>query len=217
MFTDDFLKKTEDTQEFLTDLSKMADEGRQNEETFTKCMEFWAHMCIGESKRREEGDLLSSGTNYTRKFGVSHKKKLNGKLVEDLLRQGDEAMIRLGIENNLYRDEDDDDKWHFADNTKKLRYTNRKQVGSSGSWSQAGINRYIELFDKVGEERNKLKDAEDRCDRWEWDIEEEAEVAEQDKEVPRITTIAIEGEDDEDDDDEDNWDDAGNFSNGGDE
>ena len=105
-------------QEFLCLLKDMIESGHSNVQRFHESMDFWVHMCLGEHGRQDHKGILSSSSNFIKKLTSSHKRQLNGKRIEDFFGLADEAMIRLGIENNLY---EQDDMLHFGNNTVMLK------------------------------------------------------------------------------------------------
>ena len=96
-------------------------------------------MCLGENAQQDHKGILSSSTNFIKKLTSSHRRQLNGRRIEDFIGIADEAMIRLGIENNIY---EKDGVLQFGNNCGMLKYTSRSQVGRSGSWPIECIAHY---------------------------------------------------------------------------
>ena len=69
-------------------------------------MDFWEHMCLGESACTCEKGIINSSTNYQKKFHIEGKSKLTGKNIMDFIGISDEAFIRLGLENYLFMFDD---------------------------------------------------------------------------------------------------------------
>ena len=76
-------------------------------------MDFWGHMCLHELACTCEKSIMSSSTNYQKKFHIEGKSKLTGKSIADFIGISDKTFIRLVLENYLCRL---DDSWEFADN-----------------------------------------------------------------------------------------------------
>ena len=74
-------------------------------------------------------------------------------------------MIRLGIENNLY---EQDDMLHFGNNTAMINYTARSQIGRAGSWPVEGIAHYEAIYKMVLKEHEDVDAMEmgGPCDMW---------------------------------------------------
>ena len=87
--------------------------------------------------------IMSSSTNYQKQFNIEGKRKLTGKNIADFIGIADEAFICLGLENYLYML---DDSWEFADNPANNKFTERSKVGKAGSWPQAGLDHFREIF-----------------------------------------------------------------------
>ena len=124
-------------QVFLEHMNIMVRHGRDDSSNFREMMDFWGHMCLGESGRTCEKGIMSSSTNYQKNFHIEGKRRLTGKNIADFIGISDEAFIRLGLENYLFKF---DDSWEFADNPKHNKFTKKSEVGKAGSWPQEGLD-----------------------------------------------------------------------------
>ena len=107
---------------------------------------------------------------------------------------------------------------HFADNTARLKYMKRSQVGKSGSWPVEGILHYEEIYGLDLQEREGCLVAEDEspCNKWSFligsDDEDDGGNSTVQMEEARIMILEIDhsafdwgvDDDDSDNDDESN-------------
>ena len=150
-------------QTFLTMLRDMTNEGRSNPFNFRDSMTFWVYMCLGEHAQQDHKTILSSSSNFIKNLKTTHKKQLHDKRIEDFISIADEAMTRLCLENNLY---EQDGMIHFADNTARLKYMKRNQVGKVGSRPMEEILHYEEIYNLVLQEHQNCLAAEDDSHKW---------------------------------------------------
>lgn len=122
--------------------------GRNNVESFRHTMQFWTRLAIRESKSNR---LLSHGIGYTSTYPSEIIKEFQGQCLTNVMTTSHESFVRVVIENNLHQDENG--SFIFPCHSAQLKYTSKKSVGQSGSYSASGIARYNAMVNKVHNER----------------------------------------------------------------
>ena len=155
----------EERQDKLDAVYMLAKDGRggsENHKNYKKCETLLALFCM---KKEKENTRKGRTSSLMKKGGLSPeemtelKNECHEKRWADLMPATRRAMLLLMIENNVYKN--DEGKYFvyemkYERNVQQQRkYTDRKSRSREGGWSQAGVDRYWEIYDREMEDEKK--------------------------------------------------------------